>query len=100
MSDIAALYDAYALIDPPERSVRGYSHAARCKVIKFAPNDAKKHYHNIGRNIRKDGKLMLLSMPTLDEMLAMAPVLFTGKTAFRGQECADTEPEEQEVPFT
>ena len=94
MSDIAALSDAYALIDPPERGFNGYTHASRCKVIKFAPNDAPDlHY----RNIEKDGELMLVSMPTLDEMLAMIPVLFTDKTAVFDQEFADAESKEQEV---
>ena len=93
-SEIAALSDAYALIDPPEEESKvGYTHAAICNVIKFASNDAKKHYNKI----EKDGELMLVSMPTLDEMLAMTPVLFTFKTAVFDQEFADAQSKEQEV---
>ena len=86
-SRIARREDAYALIDPPEEESKvAYTHAAKCKVIKFASNDAKKHYNNI----EKDGKLMLLSIPTLDEMLAMAPVLFTTKSSGRITSCSST----------
>jgi len=79
-STIAGSDNAFALIDPPEKE--DYKRAAPCRVVMLVSNNAKDHY----KNILKDGELLLTSMPTEPEMLAMTPVLFTERTALLGQD--------------
>ena len=74
ISDIAASGTAYALVDPAEGEP--YTSIAPCKTLKFASNNAKKHYENFD----KFGKLLIAAMPTVNEMLAMTPVLWNEKT--------------------
>jgi hypothetical protein len=71
-SQLARDKRTYALIDPPEKAGGSYLDTALCKLIKYASNNAEKHY----RNWAKDGMLLLTAMPTLAEMLVMVPYLW------------------------
>ena len=76
----------YVLIDPPESGP--YVDAADCHIIKWASNNAKKHYHNWS----KDGHLLVAAMPTLEEVLAMVPFLWNDTvTPYPHQLAADPE---------
>ena len=73
-SEVAADRGAYALIDPPEIGV--YADAAACHVIKFASNNAKKHYENYS----KYGHMLVSALATIAEVLVMVPILWNGET--------------------
>ena len=69
-SELAADIRAYALIDPSESGP--YADVAACHVIKWASNNAPKHYPNWS----KDGHLLVAAMSTLEEVLVMVPFLW------------------------
>ena len=81
LSQLAADARTYALIDPPEAAGAVYDDSASCHVIKYASNNAAKHY----KNWEKDGMLLLTAMPSEAEVLVMTPILWTERTAFPGQ---------------
>ena len=75
-SELAADARTYALIDPPEAAGAVYDDSASCHVIKYASNNAAKHY----KNWEKDGMLLMMAMPSQAEALAMIPILWTERT--------------------
>ena len=83
----------FVLIDPPEAQARMYSDACGARMIKFASNNEDKHY----RNFYKDGHLVFTSMPTVEEMVAMIPALWTEATPLPGQKLESKEEKEEEV---
>lgn len=66
------------LIDPPDS--RHYDRGAKCRVNEFAPNNEERHL----KNAEKDGTVLVMGMPRLDEILRMAPVLWREDTAPKG----------------
>ena len=86
---LASNTDLFVLIDPPEEGP--YLDSAFCYVIKYASNN-QKHYHNL----HKDGRLLVTSTPTEEELVAMTPELWTESSAFEWQH-AETLHEQQEV---
>lgn len=92
-SELAADARTYALIDPPEAAGAVYDDSASCHVIKYASNNAEKHY----KNWRKDGMLLFTDMPSEAEVLVMIRYLWTEDTPFPSQ-CIDTaEAKEDEI---
>ena len=59
-----------AVIDPPEKGM--YSSMGKCRVLKFVSNNAEKHF----RNWEKDGILLVTSMPSTEEVVAMTSVVW------------------------
>ncbi|PXF44624.1 hypothetical protein BWQ96_05619 [Gracilariopsis chorda] len=59
-----------AVIDPPEEGM--YSSKGMCRVLKFVSNNAEKNF----RNWEKDRILLVTSMPTDRELMAMTQVLW------------------------
>ncbi|MDE0896910.1 MAG: hypothetical protein OSB10_10045, partial [Planctomycetota bacterium] len=83
----------YALIDPPEAVGAAYKDSARCHVIKWASNNAAKHY----KNWEKDGMLLFTDMPSEAEVLVMIPYLWTEDTPFPSQHFDTDEAKEKEI---
>jgi hypothetical protein len=82
----------YALIDPPESGE--YIDSARCHVIKWASNNAEKHY----LNLYKDGSLLFSAMLSDAEVLAMIPILWDDKlTPFPSQRIDTAEAKQEEI---
>jgi hypothetical protein len=81
----------YALIDPPEKEE--YIDSAGCHVIRWASNNAWKHYWNWD----EDGSLLLTAMPTEAEVLVMIPYLWTDRTPFPGQHFETAEAKAEEI---
>ena len=92
-SELAADARTYALIDPPEAKDVVYKDSASCHVIKWASNNAAKHYHNW----EKDGMLLLTAIPSEAEVLAMIPFLWTELTPFPDQRVATAEAKVEEI---
>lgn len=59
-----------SIIDPPEDGP--YFSMGECRVLKFVSNNADKHF----RNWTKDGVLLVTSMPSEREVVAMTKVLW------------------------
>ena len=66
-SELAKDARTYVLIDPPEAAGAVYKDSPRCHVIKYASNNAAKHY----KNWEKDGMLLVTAMPSEAEVLAI-----------------------------
>jgi hypothetical protein len=81
----------YALIDPPEKEE--YIDSAGCHVIRWASNNAWKHYWNWD----EDGSLLLTAMPTEAEVLVMIPYLWTDRAPFPGQRFDTAEAKAEEI---
>ena len=60
----------FVLIDPPEKPQ--YGREANCHVIEYASNNDERHI----KNANKDGKVFVMKMPRLDEILCMEEVLY------------------------
>ena len=75
---VARRENTVAVIDPPEEG--GYTDKGRCKIIKVASNNSKRHFHNI----HKDGVLLVTAMPTAAETAAATAFLWNGTTARPG----------------
>jgi len=84
----------FVLIDPPEKD-QGRSYTDRCgaRMIKFASNNEATHYHNF----YKHGHLVFTSMPTVEEVVAIIPTLWTELSPFSGQDLESDEDKEEEV---
>lgn len=82
-----------ALIDPPEQG--DCTRAGGCRILKFVPNIAEKYYWNW----EKDGILLVTSMPSEEELLAMTEVLWPDeRTPFQwdmGKTLSDKEKKEE-----
>jgi hypothetical protein len=92
-SELAKDARTYVLIDPPEAAGAVYKDSPRCHVIKYASNNAAKHY----KNWEKDGMLLVTAMPSEAEVLVMTPILWTERTAFPGQSHDTAEAKVQEI---
>ena len=93
LSELAKDARTYVLIDPPEAVGAVYKDSASCHVIKYASNNAAKHY----KNWWKDGMLLFTDMPSEAEVLVMIPYLWTEDTPFPSQ-CIDTaQAKEEEI---
>ena len=90
-SELAANALVYALIDPPEEGA--YKDRANSRVVKWASNNSKRHYHNWA----KDGKLLLTAMPSEAQVLAMVPTLWNQQTPFPGQRFDTAEAQAEEI---
>ena len=90
-SRLAANAQVYALIDPPEKGE--YKDSANSRVVKWASNNSKMHYHNWA----KDGKLLLTAMPSEAQVLAMVPTLWNQQTPFLGQRFDTAEAQAEEI---
>ena len=93
LSRLAQDARTYALIDPPEAVGAVYTDSANCHVIKYASNNAAKHY----KNWRKDGMLLFTDMPSEAEVLVMIPYLWTEDTPFPSQHFDTDEAKEKEI---
>lgn len=81
-----------AVIDPPERG--RYVSEGGCRSLIVAFNDWEKHL----KNFSKDGIVLVTSMCTKQEVLAMVPVLYNPrKTPHPWQESKLNTPEEREA---
>ncbi|KAJ1404627.1 hypothetical protein B484DRAFT_437103 [Ochromonadaceae sp. CCMP2298] len=82
----------YALIDPRESGE--YKSNAKCHIIKWASNNAEKHY----QSWQKDGSLLFSAMPTEAEVLAMIPILWDDElTPFPRQRIDTAEAKQEEI---
>ena len=77
---------AIKLIDPPELA-GNYHVDVTPPGIKVASNNYHKHY----QNVNKDGALLVTSIPTEAEVMAMVDALWSPKTLLSGQHAADFE---------
>ena len=93
LSELAKDARTYALIDPPEAVGAVYKDSADCHVIKYASNNAAKHY----KNWRKDGMLLFTDMPSEAEVLVVIPYLWTEDTPFPSQHFDTDEAKEKEI---
>jgi hypothetical protein len=67
----------FALIDPPEDP--HYKRAAKCRVIEYCPNNEERHL----KNAYKDGHVIVMGVPSLNEMLCMTSILWSDKSRIR-----------------
>lgn len=80
-----------AVIDPPEEGT--YSSMAECRVLKFVSNNAMLHF----RNWEKDGILLVTSMPTKKEVIAMTPVLWSERVTPHAWQVGEVNTAEEKV---
>ena len=90
-SELSKNQRSFALIDPPENGL--YSRAADCRVQLIASNNEERHI----KNAEKDGVVLLMKVPTIDEILSMREILWTDKTPISGQNFVDDESMEEEL---